>query len=122
MEKIIFICYPKCTTCRRAEKWLRENNIIVQSRHIVEDTPTEKELTDWLVRSKLPVNKFFNTSGKVYKEQNIKEKVKTESTSTLIKLLISNGMLIKRPLLVSDDFVLVGFNEKEWSQQFKVKR
>ena len=119
MEKILFICYPKCSTCQKAAKWLKENNIEVESRHIVENTPTEKELTDWFERSKLPINKFFNTSGKVYKEQNIKEKVKTESTSGLIKLLSNNGMLIKRPLLITKDFVLVGFNEGEWNQHLK---
>lgn len=121
MKKILFVCYPKCGTCQKAAKWLKENNIDVESRHIAEDVPSEKELTDWLERSKLPINKFFNTSGKVYKEQNIKEKVKTESTSDLIKLLANNGMLIKRPILVTNDCVLVGFKEEEWSQCLKAK-
>lgn len=119
MEKILFVCYPKCGTCQKAAKWLKENNIDVESRHIVENTPTERELTAWLEKSKLTVNKFFNTSGKVYKEQNIKEKVKTESTSDLIKLLAKNGMLIKRPILATDRFVLVGFKEEEWAEHLK---
>jgi len=116
MEKITIICYPKCGTCQKAVKWLKENNMDVEYRHIVEETPNEKELTDWIKKSKLPINKFFNTSGKVYKEKNIKEKVKTESTSELVKLLANNGMLIKRPILVTKDFVLVGFNEEEWKE------
>lgn len=119
MEKILFVQYPKCGTCQKAAKWLKENNVEAQSRHIVENTPTEEELTDWIERSKLPINKFFNTSGKVYKEKNIKEKVKTESTSELIKLLASHGMLIKRPIIVTDNFVLVGFNENEWAEKLK---
>jgi len=119
MSKILFIQYPKCGTCQKAAKWLKENNIEVESRHIVENVPTEEELNEWLKKSELPVNKFFNTSGKVYKEKNIKEKVKTESTSGLIKLLASSGMLIKRPIIVTDDFVLVGFNEEEWTKRLK---
>ncbi|MDU1904959.1 MAG: arsenate reductase family protein [Dysgonomonas sp.] len=119
MKKILFVQYPKCGTCQKAAKWLKENNIDAESRHIVENTPTEKELTDWIEKSKLPINKFFNTSGQVYKENNIKEKVKTESTSELVKLLASNGMLIKRPIIVTDDFVLVGFKEDEWAEKLK---
>jgi transcriptional regulator, Spx/MgsR family len=119
MKKILFVQYPKCGTCQKAAKWLKENNIDTESRHIVENTPTEKELTDWIEKSKLPINKFFNTSGLVYKENNIKEKVKTESTSELVKLLASNGMLIKRPIIVTDDFVLVGFKEDEWAEKLK---
>jgi len=119
MTKILFVQYPKCSTCQKAAKWLKDNDIEVVSRHIVEETPTEPELSEWIGRSKLPINKFFNTSGRVYKEQNIKEKVKTESTSDLIKLLANNGMLIKRPILVAKDFVLVGFNEEEWAGHLK---
>lgn len=119
MKKILFVQYPKCSTCQKAAKWLKENNIDVESRHIVENTPTEEELSRWIEKSKLPINKFFNTSGKIYKEENIKEKVKTESTSELIKLLASNGMLIKRPIIVTDDCVLVGFKEEEWAEKFK---
>lgn len=119
MKNILFVQYPKCSTCQKAAKWLKENGVEVESRHIVENNPTEKELNSWFEKSNLPINKFFNTSGKVYKEQNIKEKVKSETTSELIKLLSTNGMLVKRPIIVADDFVLVGFNEDEWSQKLK---
>lgn len=114
MEKILFVQYPKCGTCQKAGKWLKENNITVDSRNIAEDNPTETELTEWIEKSGLPVNKFFNTSGKVYKEQNIKERVKNDSTKDLIKLLATNGMLVKRPIIVTDKAVLVGFKEDEW--------
>ncbi len=117
MKTVLFLQYPKCSTCQKAAKWLKENNINVDSRHIVENRPTAEELSVWIERSKLPVNKFFNTSGKVYKEENIKEKVKTESTHELIKLLGTNGMLVKRPIIVTNNFVLVGFNEDEWTKQ-----
>lgn len=119
MEKIVVVHYPKCSTCQKATKWLKENNIDFESRHIVENTPTEKELTDWIQKSNLPVSKFFNTSGKIYKEKNIKEKVKKEPVSDLIKLLASEGMLIKRPILVTKDNILVGFNEEEWGKALK---
>lgn len=119
MSTILFLQYPKCSTCQKASKWLKENNIDIESRHIVENNPTEEELTAWIAKSGLPINKFFNTSGNAYKEGNVKEKVKTESTSDLIKLLATNGMLVKRPILVGDDFVLVGFKEPEWAEQFK---
>ncbi len=119
MKKILFVQYPKCGTCQKAAKWLKENNIEVESRNIVENIPTSEELSAWIDKSNLPVNKFFNTSGKVYKEQNIKEKVKSESTSELIKLLSTNGMLVKRPIIVTDSLVLVGFNEEEWTKQLK---
>lgn len=119
MKKILFLQYPKCSTCQKAAKWLKENNIDVESRHIVENNPTVEELTSWIERSKLPVNKFFNTSGNVYKEQNLKEKVKTESKEELIKILATNGMVVKRPLVIGDDFVLIGFKEDEWAAQLK---
>lgn len=119
MKKILFLQYPKCSTCQKAAKWLKENNIDVESRHIVENNPTVEELTSWIERSKLPVTKFFNTSGNVYKEQNLKEKVKTESKEELIKILATNGMVVKRPLVIGDDFVLIGFKEDEWAAQLK---
>lgn len=113
---LLFVQYPKCGTCRKAAKWLQENNVEVESRHIVEENPTAVELQEWIERSKLPIQKFFNTSGKVYRENNLKEVVKTASQDELIKLLASDCMLVKRPVLVSDKFVLVGFKEAEWSE------
>ncbi|NLX80253.1 MAG: arsenate reductase family protein [Proteiniphilum sp.] len=110
----LFIQYPKCSTCRKAAKWLQDNNIEVEVRHIVEANPTAEELDVWIDRSGLEVQKFFNTSGKVYKENNLKDVVKTASREELVKLLASDGMLVKRPLLVGDDFVLVGFKEEDW--------
>ncbi len=117
MDEILFIQYPKCGTCRKAFKWLEAKNIKVNSRDISVDNPTEEELKNWISKSKLPVNKFFNTSGKIYKEQNLKDKVKTESEADLIKILASNGMIVKRPLIITSDFVLVGFNEEEWKDK-----
>ena len=113
----LFIQYPKCGTCRKAAKWLEENNVKVVSRHIVEENPTKEELSLWVDRSGLPLSRFFNTSGLVYKEQNLKEKVKTASRDELLDILASNGMVVKRPIVVADDFVLVGFNEKEWKEK-----
>ncbi|WP_294081722.1 arsenate reductase family protein [Proteiniphilum sp. UBA5384] len=113
----LFIQYPKCGTCRKAAKWLEENKVEVISRHIVEENPTREELSEWIDRSGLPINRFFNTSGLVYKEQNLKEKVKTASRNELLDILASNGMVVKRPIIVGDDFVLVGFNEKEWKEK-----
>lgn len=115
--KPLFIQYPKCGTCRKAAKWLKDNNIDVISRHIVEENPSAKELSVWIDRSELPVQKFFNTSGQVYKQNNLKEVVKTASREELIGMLAENGMLVKRPILVTDDFVLVGFKEDEWEEK-----
>lgn len=117
--KPLFVHYPQCGTCRKATKWLNDNHIEVVSRHIVEQNPTRKELTEWIEKSELPVQKFFNTSGQVYRSLNLKEKVKTASKEELIDLLASEGMLVKRPILVADDFVLVGFKEDEWSKKLK---
>lgn len=114
MAKILFVQYPKCGTCQKAAKWLKENNIATESRNIAEDNPTEAELTEWIEKSGLPINKFFNTSGKIYKEQNIKDRVKNDSTKDLVKLLATNGMLVKRPIIVTDNAVLVGFKEDDW--------
>lgn len=115
----LFIHYPKCGTCRKAAKWLKDNNVEVASRHIVEENLTEKELSAWIDKSGLPVQKFFNTSGQIYKENNLKEVVKTASREELLKILASNGMVVKRPIVVADDFVLVGFNEDEWKEKLK---
>lgn len=115
----LFIQYPKCGTCRKAAKWLEENNVEVASRHIVEDNPTRDELSEWIDRSGLPIRRFFNTSGMIYREQNLKEKVDTASRDELLDILASNGMVVKRPIVVTDQTVLVGFNEKEWSEKLK---
>lgn len=117
--KPLFIQYPKCGTCRKAVKWLKENNVDVTSRHIVENNPTAEELSEWIDKSGLPIQKFFNTSGQVYKQNNLKDVVKTASRDELIKLLAANGMLVKRPIVVADDFVLVGFNEEKYSEKLK---
>ena len=110
----IFIEYPKCSTCKKAKKWLIDNNIEFLDRNIVEDTPTEKELEKWISTSKKDIKKFFNTSGLKYKELNLKEKLVNMSDREKIRLLSSDGMLIKRPLLISDNDILVGFREEEW--------
>lgn len=115
--KPLFIQYPTCGTCRKAAQWLKTNNIDVVSRHIVAENPTKEELSQWIDRSGLPVSKFFNTSGLVYKEQNLKEQVKKASHDELLDILASNGMLVKRPIVITDDFVLVGFNEIEWKSK-----
>ncbi|MEA4978691.1 MAG: arsenate reductase family protein [Petrimonas sp.] len=115
--KPLFIQYPKCGTCRKAAKWLEENNVDVASRHIVEDNPTREELSVWIDRSGLPISRFFNTSGMIYKERNLKEKVKAASQDELLDVLASNGMVVKRPIVAADDFVLVGFNEVEWKNK-----
>jgi len=112
----LFLEYPKCSTCRKAKQWLLENEISFQDRHIVEDNPTVAELTLWHGKSGLPLKRFFNTSGLVYKELGLKDKLTDMSEEDQFNLLASNGMLIKRPLLISEDLVLVGFREKEWEQ------
>lgn len=119
MNRILFVQYPKCSTCRKAAKWLKDNNIDVESRDISKDNPNKTELSEWIKKCGLPINKFFNTSGNIYKEQNLKEKVKTASESELIDILASNGMVVKRPVIVAKDFVLVGFNEEEWNKKLK---
>lgn len=119
MSKILFVQYPKCGTCRKAGKWLSDNDIEVENRDITTDNPTKNELSAWLKKSGLTINKFFNTSGMIYRENNLKEKVATASESELLDILSSNGMVVKRPIVVGDDFVLVGFNEKEWAEKLK---
>lgn len=117
--EILFLQYPKCSTCQKASKWLKENNVSVVSRDIALNNPNITELSLWIKRSGLPLSKFFNTSGKIYKENNLKEVVKSAPETELIKILSSNGMVVKRPLIVANDFVLVGFNEDEWSEKLK---
>lgn len=111
-----FICYPKCTTCQKARKWLDEQGLQYEVRDIKTDNPSFDELKTWLSASGLPVQKFFNTSGLVYKSLNLKEKLPSMSVEEQLKLLATDGMLVKRPLLVSDGLVLVGFKEKEWEK------
>ena len=110
----IFIEYPKCSTCKKAKKWLEENNIEFIDRNIVEETPTVQELNAWFKESGQEMKKWFNTSGLKYKELNLKEKLSTMTKKEQIELLASDGMLIKRPLLVSDKGIFIGFREENW--------
>ena len=112
---INFIEYPKCSTCKRAKKYLEDRGIAFQDRHIVEENPTEEELTKWIGMSGLPVKKFFNTSGMKYKELGLKDRLPDMSQEEQIRLLASDGMLVKRPLLIDGDRILVGFKEKDWT-------
>ena len=112
-----FICYPKCSTCQKAKKWLDENKIEYTERHIVDDKPTYDELKKWYERSGLPLKRFFNTSGMLYKEMKLKDKLPDMSEDEQLQLLATNGMLVKRPLVVDKDFVLTGFKEKEWIEK-----
>lgn len=114
---MLFICYPKCSTCQKAKKWLEANNIEYKERHIVEENPTYDELKDWHSKSGLPLKRFFNTSGLLYKEMKLKDKLPAMSEEEQLKLLASNGMLVKRPLLVNGDTVLVGFKEADWAER-----
>ena len=114
-----FVCYPKCTTCQKAKKWRNENQIEYTERHIAEDNPSYDELKEWHRKSGLPLKKFFNTSGLLYKENNLKEKLPAMSEEEQLQLLATNGMLVKRPIIVDGDSVLVGFKEAEWSERLK---
>ena len=111
---IKFICYPKCTTCQKAKKWLDDNKIEYELRDIKLDNPTFEELTEWYNKSGLPIKKFFNTSGLLYKSLDLKNKLPEMTEEEMLKLLANDGMLVKRPLLIGDDLVLVGFKETEW--------
>ena len=112
-----FICYPKCTTCQKAKKWLDDNKIEYELRDIKEDNPNFEELTTWYKMSGLPLKKFFNTSGLLYKSMELKDKLPTMSVEEQLKLLATDGMLVKRPIVIGKDFVLVGFKESEWSEK-----
>ncbi len=114
--KNLLVAYPKCSTCQKAKKYLEVNNISFEERHIVEETPTKEELKTWIKQSGLEIKKFFNTSGLKYKELNLKEKLDKLTEEEKIELLASNGMLIKRPLLITNQKILVGFKEKEWRE------
>ena len=116
---IKFICYPKCTTCQRAKKWLDDDNIEYELRDIKLDNPTLKELTEWYKKSGLPLKKFFNTSGLLYKSLDLKNKLPTMTDDEMLNLLATDGMLVKRPIIIGSDFVLVGFKEVEWNTILK---
>ena len=111
-----FICYPKCTTCQKAKKWLDERGLSYTDRHIKNDNPTYEELTEWYRRSSLPLKRFFNTSGLAYKALNLKEKLPVMSEEEQLRLLASDGMLVKRPIVVTDDHIFTGFKEAEWEK------
>ena len=113
---IKFICYPRCTTCQKAQKWLDDNKIEYELRDIKLDNPTLDELAEWHKKSGLPLKKFFNTSGLLYKSLDLKNKLPTMTDDEMLNLLASDGMLVKRPLVISDSFVLVGFKEDEYGK------
>lgn len=117
--KMLFIEYPKCTTCKRAKTWLDEHGLEYTDRHIKEANPTLVELKDWYQLSGLPLKKFFNTSGVLYKQMQLKDKLPQLSEQEQLELLASDGMLVKRPLLVLDDVVLVGFKPEQWAERLK---
>ena len=114
---MLFIEYPKCSTCQKAKKWLTEKGIAFEDRHIIEENPTREELEIWYHASGLPLKRFYNTSGMKYKELNLKEKLPDMSEEQLLDLLATDGMLVKRPVLVGESFVVTGFKEKEWMEK-----
>ncbi|AFS78885.1 transcriptional regulator, ArsC-related protein [Gottschalkia acidurici 9a] len=114
--KYLFLQYPKCSTCKKAKKWLNENNISYDSRHIVEENPTVEELSKWIEKSGLPIKRFFNTSGIKYREMGLKDKLSEMSEKEQIQLLSTDGMLVKRPIIVGEERVLVGFKEVDWEE------
>ena len=116
---IKFICYPKCTTCQRAKKWLDDNNIEYELRDIKLDNPTLDELVEWYKKSGLPLKKFFNTSGLLYKSLDLKNKLPAMTEDEMLKLLSTDGMLVKRPIIIGAEFVLVGFKEADWNAILK---
>ena len=114
-----YICYPKCTTCQKAKKWLDDNGIAYDLRDIKTENPTLDELTLWYEKSGLPLKKFFNTSGLLYKSMALKDKLPGMQEEEMLQLLAADGMLVKRPLLIGEDFVLVGFKESDWAEKVK---
>lgn len=114
---MLFIAYPKCSTCQKAKKWLDTHNMVYQERHIVEENPSYDELKQWQEKSGLPLKKFFNTSGMLYKEMQLKDKLPSMSEEEQLQLLSTNGMLVKRPLIVDDNIILLGFKEAEWEEK-----
>ena len=114
---MLFVCYPKCSTCQKAKKWLNDHNISYTARHIKEENPSFEELSRWYASSGLPLKKFFNTSGLVYKSLDLKNRLPSMPEEEQLKLLATDGMLVKRPLIIGEDFVLTGFREKEWAEK-----
>ena len=114
---MLFVNYPKCSTCRKAKNWLDEHGIEYESRHIIDDNPAAEELREWWETSNLPLKRFFNTSGMKYRELKLKDKLPDMSEDEQLDLLATDGMLVKRPILVGDDVVLVGFKIKEWEEK-----
>ncbi|MGI6012184.1 MAG: arsenate reductase family protein [Ruminococcus sp.] len=112
----LFLEYPPCSTCKKARKWLEEHDVSFKARHIKDENPTSEELKQWHEKSGLPLKRFFNTSGLVYKNLSLKDKLPQMTEEEQYQLLASDGMLVKRPLVIGDDFVLVGFKEKEWEE------
>ncbi len=113
---VTFICYPKCTTCKKAQAWLEGNGIEYTLRNIKEENPTAQELKEWYIKSGQPLKKFFNTSGLLYKSMELKAKLPDMSEEEMTELLSTDGMLVKRPLLIAEDFVLIGFKEALWAE------
>lgn len=116
---ILFIEYPKCTTCKKAKKWLDDHGIAYEDRHIKEQNPTAEELTIWYQKSGLPIKRFVNTSGMLYREMNLKDKLPAMTDEEILELLATDGMLVKRPLIIGDDVVLTGFKEEEWNEKLE---
>lgn len=117
--KVVFVQYPKCSTCKKALTWLKENDVEFEDRHIVDNNPTAEELKEWHEKSGLPLKRFFNTSGQIYRQNNIKDRLPNMSDEEQYELLATNGMLVKRPIIVGEDYVLVGFKEKEYEEKFQ---
>ena len=119
--EILFVQYPKCTTCQKAKKWLDENGFEYSDRNIKEDNPSYDELKSWYEESGLPLKRFFNTSGLLYKSMGLKDKLPAMSEDEQLKLLATDGMLVKRPIVVYGNTVLTGFKEKEWQESLKAE-
>ena len=116
---VLFLEYPKCTTCKKAKNWLTESGVEFTPRDIVKENPSKEEIKAWYEKSGLPLKRFFNTSGLVYKDLGLKDKLADMSEEEQIEILASNGMVVKRPLIVADDFVLIGFKQPQWEEKLK---
>ena len=119
MKRVLFVEYPKCSTCKKAKKWLEDKGIEFEDRHIVEQNPTQEELKEWYAKSGMPLKKFFNTSGQLYRQMGLKDKLVSMSEEEQFELLASDGMLVKRPVLVTEETVLTGFKEADWERVFR---